>query len=628
MRAIKLRILAAILVCGASIFTACTSNTSDNPVVPNPQELEQSLIGLWWDEFEYADVTEAGVPFTRVLLAVQVDADHTGCIYLGALDDTSDEPIAVYGGPQDAGFTWRLLTDGRILLGDPVTGETYTLSRTRSDNDSSFGEGMTNVASTSLSYDNGSVTVTNDSYSGELEKADTGKAADIEEALSSLSPDRQSFEAQLSKMLADSQQYIKLDPTMRGARLLTEFISQLKIEALGPQITRIIIDALEKGMASAPHFSDQGFEDAKWALDNSNVSADNPEGFFHLNAAAALSHCKIVFTTGKDTADYERIDDDACIISCKNATSGAETKIRMKFSGASDGVNIFLAKFGDYPVAVGFPHMIDVELLRSESGNGMDTELIMKGQVMMESTEGKKFISLKHSAWRVTLNVEAEKADRYEIPRCELIHHADHTVEINTNLGINGKTVLTVKAHNDLNPYSDEEIEKLRELRDIAPIWKGAYTLLKAFNSRTGQIEMNVLEDIQANVDVLDIGNCFKAIGYAMKNRRELPVSETIDPWTDLLNQSTTFTVTQLSTGVKAEGKFITSTIGGVNLPSPALRFKGESDFRVIHDRMSPTDRQNYEDMLKGFAEPINVVNGLLKVIQEKGEELKALKEK
>jgi len=618
--------MAAILICGASVFTSCINDTSDNPVVPSPQEQEQSLIGLWWDEFEYADVTEAGVPFSRVMLAVKANADHTGCIYLGVFDGTSDEPLAVYGGPDDAGFTWQLLADGRIQLGDPATGETYALTRTRGDGDSSYGDGMTDVSTTSVTYTDGSVTVTNDNYSGTLTQADAEEAADIEETLSMLSPDRQSFEAQLSKMLAESQQYIKLDPTMRGARLLTEFISQLKIEALGPQITNIIIDALVKGMAASHYFSDQGFEDARWALDNSNVSVDNPEGFFHLNAATALSHCNIVFTTGKGEADYEKIDDDLLVISCKNATSGAVTKVRMMFSGASDGVNIFLAKFGDYPVAVGFPHMIDVELLRSETGNDVDEELIMKGQVMMESTEGKKFISLKHSAWRATLNVEAEKADRYEIPRCELIHHADHTVEINTNLGINGKTVLTVKAHNDLNPYSNEEIEQLRELRDIAPIWKGAYTLLKAFNSRTGQIEMNVLEDIQADVDVLDIGNCFKAIGYAMKNRRELPVSETIDPWTDLLNQSVAFTVTQLSTGVKAEGKFITSTIGGVSLPSPALRFKGESDFRVIHDRMNASDLKNYEEMLKGFAEPINVVNGLLKVIQEKGEELKALK--
>ena len=71
MRTIKLWVMAATLVCGTSMFTSCTTGNGDNPVVPNPQELEQSLIGLWWDEFEYADVTEAGVPFSRVLLAVK-----------------------------------------------------------------------------------------------------------------------------------------------------------------------------------------------------------------------------------------------------------------------------------------------------------------------------------------------------------------------------------------------------------------------------------------------------------------------------------------------------------------------------------------------------------------------------
>ena len=609
---------AAVLLLG---MTGCTNE--DNPSSSDINVLEQNLVGLWWDEFEYADVTEAGVPFSRVMLAVKADADHTGCIYLGVFDNTSNEPLAVYGGPQDAGFTWHLLADGNILLGNPVTGETYTMTRTRGDG-GSYGEGMTDISTTSVTYTDGSMTVTNGNYSGELVKADTEKEAEIGETLSTLSPDRQNFEAQLSKMLAESQEYIKLDPTMRAANLLTEFIGQMKIEALAPQITTIIIDALGKGMAASRYFSDQGFEDAKWALDNSNVSADNAEGFFHLNAAVALSHCNIVFTTGKDVADYEKIDDDVLVISCKNTTSGAVTKVRMKFSGADDGVIIFLAKFGDYPVAVGFPHMIDMELLRSESGNDADEELVMKGQLAMESTDGKKFISLKHGKWKATLYTEAKKADRYEIPTCTLIHHADHTVEASGTLGINDKKLLDIKVQNDTNPYTDEELEQLRELRDIAPIWKGCYTLLKAFNSRTGTAEVTVTEDLLFDIKVLDIGNCFKAVGYAMKNRRQ--PSEVIDPWTDMLNQSLTFTMTQKSTGVKAEGKFITSNIAGVNLPSLALRFKGESDFRLIHDRMNPTDRQNYETLLKGLGDPINALNALLKVIQDKGEELKAIK--
>lgn len=610
-------IAAAALLLG---MTGCTG--VDNPSTNDMSVLEQSLIGLWWDEFEYADVTEAGVPFSRVLLAVKADADHTGCIYLGVFDNTSDEPLAIYGGPEDAGFTWRLLADGRILLGNPVTGESYAL--TRGDNDSNYGNNMTDVANTNVTYDNGSVTVTNGSYSGELEKADAGKAADIEETLSTLSPDRQNFEAQLSQMLADSQQYIKLDPTMRAVNLLTEFIDQLKIDALGPQLVDIITTVISRpGLGKSISFSEPGTEEARWALDNSNV-AESTSSFIQFNADVVLSHNTVEFTTGKDTALYKPSDDDAFTVSCKNATSGAVTKVRMRFSEAEDGVIIFLAKLSSLPIAIQFPRMVDVELLRSESGNDADEELVIKGQLTMESTEGKKYISLKRSGWKATLFTEPKKADRYELPACELIHHADHTVEASVSLGINGNNVLSIKGHNFDNPYTDEELEQLRELRDIAPIWKGCYTLLKAFNSRTDKIELTLADDLLFDIDILDAGQCLKAAGNALKYRGQQPSKETMDPWTDLLNQSVAFTVTQKTTGVKAEGKFITDVIDGDNLPSIALRFKGESDFRVIHDRISPTDHQNYEALLKSFDEPFTAVNALLKVIQDKGEELKA----
>ena len=174
--------MAAVLLVG---MTSCSKD--DNPSTVDIDALEKELVGLWWDEYEYADVTEAGVPFTRVLLAVKADADHTGCIYLGVFNDTNDEPLAVYGGPKDAAFTWRLLDDGRILLGDPDTGETYELARsvtralTRSG--SSYGETMTDVSTTSMSYTDDCVKVTNEDYSGTLAKANAKEAADIEEKL-------------------------------------------------------------------------------------------------------------------------------------------------------------------------------------------------------------------------------------------------------------------------------------------------------------------------------------------------------------------------------------------------------------------------------------------------------------
>jgi len=613
---------AAMLLLG---MTGCTGVDNPSTSTDDMSVLEQSLVGLWWDEFEYADVTEAGVPFSRVLLAVKADADHTGCIYLGVFDDTGDEPLAVYGGPEDAGFTWRLLADGRILLSDPATGESYALTRS-AEGDSSYGNDMTNVTSTSLTYAAGSVTVANDSYSGTLVKADAEKEADIEETLSTLSPDRQNFEAKLSQMLADSQQYIKLDPTMRAVNLLTEFIDQLKISALKPQLINFLVTSLTReGMGSIIDLTDPGAEEARWALANSNVPNESATQINLLNAKVVLTNNAFVFTTGKDTAEYvTNVDNDAFFVSCKNATSGATTSVRMKFSGADDGVIIVVADLYGTPLAIQFPHMIDLELLRSETGNDADEELIMKGQLMLETTDGKKFLSLKHGEWKGTLFTEAKKADRFELPAATLIHHADHTVEASATLGINDKNVMSIKVHNFNNPYTDEELEQLRELRDIAPIWKGCYTLLKAFNSRTDKVEMTVSDDLLFDIDVLDAGQCLKAAGNALKYRGQKPSKETMDPWTDMLNKSVSYTVTQKSTGVKAEGKFITSVIDGDNLPSIALRFKGESDFHVIHDRMSPTDRQNYEALLKSFDEPFTAVNALLKVIQDKGVELKA----
>ena len=176
---------AAALLLG---MTGCTK--SDNPISDNPtpvdvSALEQELVGLWWDEYEYADITEDSIPFTRVLLAVEANADHTGCIYLGVFDDTSDEPLVIYGGPADAGFTWQMLADGRLLLSDPTSGESISLARTRGegDSDGTYGKDMTNVSSTNISLTDGSVTVNNGNYSGTLQKADAGKQTEIQNVL-------------------------------------------------------------------------------------------------------------------------------------------------------------------------------------------------------------------------------------------------------------------------------------------------------------------------------------------------------------------------------------------------------------------------------------------------------------
>lgn len=166
---------AAVLLLG---MTGC-SKDDQTPYI-NTAELEKSLVGVWWDEYEYADVTETGVPFTRVLLAIKADADHTGCIYLGLFDDTDDLPLAVYGGPKDAGFRWQLLPNGDLQLSDPISGETSVLTRSAD----SYANSMTDVSTANLTYDNNQVTMTNGSYSGTLAKADASQESDIWKKLS------------------------------------------------------------------------------------------------------------------------------------------------------------------------------------------------------------------------------------------------------------------------------------------------------------------------------------------------------------------------------------------------------------------------------------------------------------
>lgn len=165
---------AAVLLLG---MTGC-SKDDQTPYI-NTAELEKSLVGVWWDEYEYADVTETGVPFTRVLLAIKADADHTGCIYLGLFDDTDDLPLAVYGGPKDAGFRWQLLPNGDLQLSDPISGETSVFTRSAD----SYANSMTDVSTANLTYDNNQVTMNNGSYSGTLVKADAGQETDIQKRL-------------------------------------------------------------------------------------------------------------------------------------------------------------------------------------------------------------------------------------------------------------------------------------------------------------------------------------------------------------------------------------------------------------------------------------------------------------
>lgn len=161
----RLIILLAALALLLGMTTACKRISIE--------DLEKELVGVWWDEYEYSDVTEQGVAFDRVLLAVQALADHTGCIYVGVYDSENENLVAIYGGPEVAGFTWHLQEDGSLQLAEA------NMVKGTGDGEGYYGDDMTNVSSTNMTYTNGNITVTNTRYSGTLNKAEGEKVTQI-----------------------------------------------------------------------------------------------------------------------------------------------------------------------------------------------------------------------------------------------------------------------------------------------------------------------------------------------------------------------------------------------------------------------------------------------------------------
>ena len=159
------------VVMGASCLTSCSDN-NDNLALPSQQEIEQSLIGLWCEEFAYKDVTEDGKPFNRALIAVEAKEDHTGYVALAVFDDEFNEPLEIYGGPKDAPFTWQVTADGHVILTDPNSGAAIVSALTRSEGNPGD---MVDIGKIEMTCKSGSVTFSNTSHEGSLNKVESGK---------------------------------------------------------------------------------------------------------------------------------------------------------------------------------------------------------------------------------------------------------------------------------------------------------------------------------------------------------------------------------------------------------------------------------------------------------------------
>ena len=160
--------LVAALFGFAGVFTACSSD-DDSSTSARQQELEKSLIGLWYEEFAYKDVTEEGKPFSRAIIAVEAKADHTGYVALAVFDDEFNEPLKIYGGPKKAAFTWKVTDGGHVVLTDPATGTTVVSAPTRSG--SSHGS-YVDIDQINMNCSSGQLNYSSPSHDGSLTKAE------------------------------------------------------------------------------------------------------------------------------------------------------------------------------------------------------------------------------------------------------------------------------------------------------------------------------------------------------------------------------------------------------------------------------------------------------------------------
>ena len=152
-------------------ISGCSDDTN-NIETHSQQEMEENLVGLWHEEFDYQDVTENGKPFDRALIAAEFKADHTGYVALAVFDDEFNEPLVVYGGPKDAPFTWQVDAEGHITLTAQNTSITLMPSHTRSDGGH---DDFVDVTQIKMNGTKGRITFNNSSHKGSLTKAGSKK---------------------------------------------------------------------------------------------------------------------------------------------------------------------------------------------------------------------------------------------------------------------------------------------------------------------------------------------------------------------------------------------------------------------------------------------------------------------
>ena len=387
------------------------------------------------------------------------------------------------------------------------------------------------------------------------------------------------------------------------------------MEALGPQIGKIIQSVLTGSVPQS--FSTLGDKEAEAREAMKNTFSDfQAEQFILTDANKVLSGVCMTFTEGEKEMKYETGIGDGLTIVYQNPKTNEKSELKLNFTGANDGATLFLARMAKViPVAVQFPQAISFTFTHT---HGESQENLMTGAVTLTVPEGKKFISVKGSEWTLGVGANSASPNRYELPMAIMHHKADGKVDGEAGLAINDEIVMYIAIQSQGNPYDDAKMEEYKALREKGPLFAAFYEVLSMFNSQSGTAQLKVMGDLEFDLDVKDVAQAMLALGSARQLYDSNPTKEDMDKLTEQLNQSFTFKVNQLSTGITAEGTLVTANIDGIFKPSVALRFEGETDYKVMWDQMNEKDHANYESLLKSFDEPGRKLDKLFKAFKQK----------
>ena len=340
--------------------------------------------------------------------------------------------------------------------------------------------------------------------------------------------------------------------------------------------------------------------------------------FTQLDAYKTLNKLHLTFENGKCTSSEDAENFTVEIV--KSATE--RSKFQIIFGAESeDGLSFFPTRIGSgMPIALQLPKTFNVSLTTIK-GN------VMKGVVDLSSQASSKYISIKSDDWSVGALLAATINGRNESIAAKLTHGTDGKYDAEASIAINDKTVLAFDARGLKPEYTDEYIEsdELKQMREMGRFFAAGYEVVKALKGKSiEELSITLEEDLVIRGSIDDVAKSLLALGNIRKLYGTQPGFEAVDAYTQELNKYVHFTVSQVSSGIEAQGTLLTIKKGSHNeyQPGLALTFKGEAEPQSMYENLSEEDLANYNkiidnlnELLKECTTVVETFSGKIKTI-------------